>query len=317
MIDPTSNYTTINFSEDSNTTAPTYNLYETQRQVYQGSISGPNLLATNIHCYNRIYANCATAGVTTNITQTDMYSELPNGSIRLSEVAYNAYQLVTDDKEYGYGVTIGAAPSNTALVRETAISYASLGNGIVNKPSSVIVSDWSSGTAATLSSTSYAYDGSAPTGTSSTPQHTSVSGSRGNLTTVAMSVSSSKTLSKTYTYYDTGNPKIVTDVNTGPTTYAYSSATNPYNSTLTASCGNSFPTTITTALSRSMQWNCLGGVTELSTDENLNTIKTDYTDVDFWRPADVYDQESNETKVSYSGQTAVETALQNFNSGNS
>jgi RHS repeat-associated protein len=319
ITDPNQNQTIINFAEDGNTTAPTYNFYETQRQVKQLISGTQTLLATVIKCYNKVYASCATAAVSSPITQTDVYSELPNNSTRLSEVAYNSYGLVTDDKEYKYGVTMGSAPGTTDLVRETAINYASLGNGIVNKPSSVIVSDWTSGTAATLASTTYAYDGTAVTATTGTPQHTSITGSRGNLTTVTTSTSSTASLSKTFTYYDTGNPYVATDVNGAQTTYVYSPAANPYNSSLTASCGNSFATTINEplSLSRSVQWNCTGGVAQQVTDENGQIVKTDYADPDFWRPADVYDQENNETTISYIGETAVEAALQNFNGGNS
>jgi YD repeat-containing protein len=60
-----------------------------------------------------------------------------------------------------------------------------------------------------------------------------------------------------------------------------------------------------------------GAIAAQVTGENSEIVKTDYTDPNFWRPADVYDQANNETLISYSGQTAVETALQNFNGGNS
>src|SRR5208282_2571425 len=71
------------------------------------------------------------------------------------------------------------------------------------------------------------------------------------------------------------------------------------------------------SLSRSITWNCTGGVPTKVTDENGNNFTSNYTDPDFWRPANIYDQENNETTISYIGETAVETALQNFNSGNS
>jgi len=305
--------TVIDFQEDSSTVTPaTHYFYETQRKAYQASASSGTLLATIITCYNAVYANCATTHVSSPITQTDAYRQLPNGSTRLSQVLYNSVGLVTDDKEYDYGVNTGAAP-NTKLVRETAISYASLGNGIANKPSSVTVSDWTSGTATTLSSTTYTYDQGTPTPTSGTPQHTAITGSRGNLTTLTTSTSKTASLTQTITYYDTGTPYVATDVNGNTTTtYAYGSG----------SCGNSFPTTVTVAgtgvnLSTSTTWNCTGGVATQTTDPNGNTVTSNYTDADFWRPANVLDQESNETTISYIGETAVETALQNFNGGKS
>jgi RHS repeat-associated protein len=313
VIDPNSNDTVINFAEDETSGTPTYNFYETQRQIYQGSVSPSNLLATSIRCYNANYANCSTDQVPTPITQTDAYRQLPNGSTRLSEVLYNSYGLVTDDKEYNYGVALGAAPSSTYLVRETAITYASLGNGIVNKPSAVTVYGWPGGTKTTLASSSYAYDAGTPTTTSGTPQHIAITGSRGNLTSSITQTGGAAALSRLYTYYDTGNPNVATDVinaqTNAQTTYVYGSG----------SCGNSFATTINEplSLSRSITWNCTGGIATQVTDENGNNVKTNYTDSDFWRPANVYDQENNETTISYIGETAVETALQNFNSGNS
>ncbi|MGA2234437.1 MAG: RHS repeat-associated core domain-containing protein [Terriglobales bacterium] len=313
ITDPNQNQTVINFAKDGNTTAPTYNFYETQRQVKQLINGTQTLLATSTHCYNANYANCSTASVSSPITQTDAYSQLPNNSTRLSEVQYNGSftgsGLVSDDKEYNYGVTLGAAPSSTYLVRETAISYASLSNNIYNKPSSIKVYDWTSGSAVTLASSTYAYDQTTPTATSGTPQQIAITGSRGNLTTATTSTSSTATLSSTYTYYDTGNPYVVTDVNSAQTTYVYGSG----------SCGNSFATTINEplSLSRSLTWNCTGGIATQATDENGNNVATNYTDPDFWRPANVYDQESNETTISYIGETAVEAALQNFNGGNS
>lgn len=326
VVDPAGSNTVINFAENGNTGASPYNLYETQRQIYQGSVSTANLLATSIRCYNAIYASCSTATVSTPITQTDVYSELPNGQERLSETVYNKFGLVTDDKEYNFGVPVGSAPGTTNLVLETATTYGSyngsgctaLGNEIVNLPCQVIVSDWTSHSAVTLASSSYTYDGSTPTPTSSTPQHVSITGSRGNLTTSTTSTSSSASLNQTFTYFDTGTPNVTADVNgTTTTTYAYS--TTAQGST-TASCGNSFPTGVTVSgssvnLSTSTVWNCTGGVATQTADANGNNVSSSYTDPDFWRPASVTDQMSNQTNLTYS-ETAAESSLI-FNSSKS
>ena len=313
--------TVIDFQEDSSTVTPaTDYFYETQRKAYQGSASSGTLLATIIKCYNRVYASCATTAVSSPIAQTDVYRQLPNGSTRLSQVLYNSYGLVTEDMEYTYGVATGVAPVTTSLIRETDIAYASLTNGIVNKPSSVTVFDWTNGKPMEIAVATYAYDGTAVTATSGTPQHASITGSRGNLTTLTTSTSSTASLSQTFTYFDTGNPNVATDVNgTTTTTYAYSTAVQ---GSTTASCGNSFPTTITVAgtgvnLSPSTTWNCIGGVATQTTDPNGNIVTSNYTDTNFWRPANVYDQENNESTISYIGETAAEAALQNFNGGNS
>ena len=113
------------------------------RQVYQEAFRATScsatvttncLLATTIHCYNDNYASCSTSTVSSPITQTDAYTELPTTpvKIRLSEVTYNAYGLLTGDKEYNYGVTLGSAPSSTYLLSNTAIGYYAVTNGIAS-----------------------------------------------------------------------------------------------------------------------------------------------------------------------------------------
>jgi RHS repeat-associated protein len=333
ITDPSTNQTVIDFQQDSATSAPTQNFYETQRNVYQGSTSADNcspsnpnncLLLTTTRCYNANYANCTTTTVSSPFTQTDYYTQPAGGQTRLSQTLYNPNGLVSDDKEYDYGATTGSAPGTTHLVRETSTTYASLGNGIVNQPASVIVYDWTSGSGLKLASSTYVYDNGTQTGgtvtaTSGTPQHASISGSRGNLTSTTVSTGASSSLTKSFSYYDTGAPNVVTDVNGAQATYVYGSVTNPYNTLFTASCGNSFATTISEplSLSRSMQWDCTGGMAKQVTDENGNNVSSNYTDPDFWRPFSVTDQMSNQSNITYVGQTAVEAALQNFNGGNS
>jgi RHS repeat-associated protein len=310
-----SDVTVIDFQQDSNSSVPSPNFYETQRTVNQGAST---LLATVVRCYNTNYANCTTTGVSSPITQMDVYRSLPNGSTRASEIKYNAYGLVTSDGEFNYGVALGAAPSSTYLLQLTNTSYATLGNGIVDKVASVAVNG-ASGHAAT----SYTYDGTAVVTTSGTPQHISVTGSRGNLTTAATQVNATASLYRQFTYYDTGMPKNSTDLSTSSTSTCTSNpstcTTYNYSSTNNASCGNSFITSVSEpmSLSRSITWNCTGGISTQVTDENGNNVKSSYTDPDFWRPGSVYDQLNNQTTISYVGQTAVEAALQNFNSGNS
>ncbi len=315
ITDPQGNQTAINFSENISTDTygtaqvTSYAYYETQRQVNQLINGTQTLLATGTRCYNDNYVSCSTATVSSPITQTDIYSQLPNGSTRLSQVLYNSYGLVTDDKEYNYGVTLGSAPSSTYLVRETATSYASLGNGIVNKPSSLMVYDWTSGSAVTLASATYTYDQGTPTATSGTPQHIPITGSRGNLTTATTSTSSTASLSRTYTYYDTGNPYVATDVNAAQTTFSYGSG----------SCGNSFVTgeSLPLGLSVSLTWNCTGGVMTSSTDPNTGLLTTTYNDPNYWQhPSNVTDQALNSTTISHPSQTASESVLL-FNSSQS
>jgi RHS repeat-associated protein len=298
-----SDVTVIDFQQDGNTTTPSYNFYETQRQVNQGTST---LLLTITTCYNGHYASCPTTAVSSPVANTTVYTTLPNGSTRASVIGWDPFGRVSGESEYNYGVVLGSAPSH--WVRDTLVTYTGSG-GLPGQPGSVTVYDTSSGTQVTLASTTYTYDEGTPTATSGTPQHVAVTGSRGNLTTVTTSTSGTSSLTNTLTYYDTGNPKVIKDVNATQTTYVYGSG----------SCGNSFATSINEplSLSRSMAWNCTGGIATQVTDENGNNVTANYTDSDFWRPANVQDQLTNQTNLSYTGQTAVEASLQGFNGGNS
>jgi RHS repeat-associated protein len=305
FTDPQTNQTVLNFQ----------GIYETERQVYQGSTSG-TLLKTVFTCYNgnTTTSTCDSTAITLPITQRSVFLQWPAGGLQSRhDTFYNSYGLVTEKDEYAYG---SGAPGS--IVRKTLTSYASLTNGIVNRPASVTVEDGSSNVKA---KTTYCYDeatpsgtttcGStgAPTATSGTPQHVAVTGSRGNTTTITSLVQGSTILGKTFTYYDTGNVLTATDVNGAITTYTYGSGT---------SCGNSFVTSVSEplSLSRSMVWNCTGGVETSVTDENSQIVSITYNDPDFWRPNKTSDQESNITNVTYNGQTSAEAAL-NFSSSTS
>ncbi len=201
--------------------------------------------------------------------------------------------IISDDREFNYGVTMGAYPSSTYLVRDTATTYASLG-GILDHPSTITVSDASGNV---LSKTGYGYDEYTTyplQTTTGTPQHTSITGARGNATSFYRFTAATVKLASHLQYFDTGTPYKSYDVNGAITTYTYG----------TSSCGNSFPTSITLpitspALSTSTVWNCSGGVATSTTDVNGNISSIAYTDPYFWRPASAQDQASNTTSFTY------------------
>jgi hypothetical protein len=284
VTDAMSNQTVLNFQ----------GIYETQRQVYQGSTGG-TLLKTHITCYNGNTSNCNSTAVTLPITQRTGFLQWPgtSGLQSRKDAFYNSYGLVTERDEYAYGV---GAPGS--LTRKTLTTYASLGNGIVNRPATVTVQD---GSGNVKSQTTYTYDQGTITPTSGTPQHVSVTGSRGNLTTASYLVQGTTTLSKTYTYYDTGTVNTATDVNGAQTTYNYG----------TGSCGNSFVTSVSEplSLSRSMTWNCTGGVELTVTDENGRTASSTYNDPYFWRTNSTTDAASDVTNFTYTGATLVESSM--------
>jgi RHS repeat-associated protein len=283
--DPTvGNDTVIDFAKDSAVSSTT-NFYETQRVVYQGS-APTTPLATTVTCYNApagttpTPSTCAAATVSTPILRTTAFNYLPTTSGREAETdrTYDGAGLGLIQEEDAYDYGSGAVGS---LIRKTITAYAALGNGIVDHPLSVSVTD---GAGNPKASTSYTYDEGTPTPTSGTPQHVAVSGSRGNVTTVATEATASTALYNRFTYYDTGTVATSTDVSfssttNGPiTTYNYASGS--------ASCGNSFVTSIAEplGLSRSMTWDCNGGVLLSGTDENNATASLGYTGDPYWRP---------------------------------
>ena len=272
------------------------NGYEEQRQVYQGSSTSGTLLQTVDTCYNGAAPPCPTA-VITSFPPGQVTTRVTPGGYTLqayNTTVYNSYGLPQTLSEYDYG-----NGAQGALLRKTITAYASLGN-IVDMPSSVTVQNGSGGTVA---QTKYTYDQGSVATTSGTPQHAGVSGSRGNATTIQYLTSGSTYLTKTYTYFDTGNVDVFADVNDGQvnggvTTHAQTTYTY-------GSCGNSFATTASEplSLSRSYTWNCTGGVQTSTTDENSQAWSTNYigsgADQNYWRPFSTTDPASATTTLCY------------------
>jgi RHS repeat-associated protein len=328
VIDPKTpgNQTVINYEKDSAASNPTTNFYETQRKIYQGAATGTPL-STTITCYNgqnvATPSSCPTTPVATQILRVTSFRYLPDstGVVAETDSTYDQFGLIREVDEYDYGTvpTSGSAVVGP-LLRKTITSYAALGNGIVDRPSSVVVEDSGNNLKA---GTTYTYDDPGTlTTTSGIPQHVSVTGSRGNLTSVGATASGTTTLYRKFTYYDTGTLNTSTDVSTSSTTngvtttYVYASGT--------PSCNSAFPTSITEplSLSRSMTWNCTGAVLTGLTDENNKPSSTSYTDPYFWRPASTTDQAGNITTYTYSPDvntslpTQTESKL-SFNGNNS
>jgi RHS repeat-associated protein len=267
VTSPASDETDISFQNDA---SGSNNFYEVQRKVYQGTNPGATLLLSTLDCYNGNYANCATTSVSSGITSVASYREWPAGSApnAVTVTSFNTYGQATEVKAYDYGVSIGTAPSGTVLL-DTITTYTALGNNIV-APTQVTVKD---GTGAVKAQTTTSYDQTSVATTSGTPQHSLVTGARGNPTTVSSLTSGSSTISKTFTYFDTGNVKVATDVNGAQTTYIYNN------------CGNSFPTEVDLPLSLKTYstWDCTGGVLATSTDLNGNVTTYEHNDANFWR----------------------------------
>ena len=282
ITDPQSNQTVMSFQT----------IYETQRNVYQGSSSSGTLLKTVDTCYDGSASPCTWTSVWSPFNTVSAITTLPGTTKLLAEKVSTydtTYGLLREVDEYDWGQGVVGA-----LTRKTITEYFSLGNGIVNRPADVKVE---TGAGALVAETGYYYDGgSGVVATSGTPQHTSVSGARGNLTLIDLinNVSSWTWISRTFTHFDTGNVQKATDTNGAQTTYTYSDATH--------SCGNAFPTGVNEPLTmtRSFIWNCDGAVQSSVTDESSNTWTTTYDDAYFWRPKASTDPTNAQTALTYS-----------------
>jgi len=219
VTDPIGNVSTLNFVIANNN-----NFYETQRVLNQGAST---LLQTITRCYNQMtFLSCGQANsLSLPITQLDVYSQWANGQNSTHEEKYGSvagapgYGLATEIKDWDY---VNGGGALGALLRDTVISYANPGNNIFDRPAQISVYDGSA-TPVLKAQITYSYDETALTATTA-PQHLAISGSRGNLTTLARWLNTTGlTLNSTFTYDDTGNVLSATDPGTHTTNFAYSS----------------------------------------------------------------------------------------------
>jgi YD repeat-containing protein len=202
------------------------------------------------------------------------------------------YGLPTETDEYAYSQGVVGS-----LVRKMTISYSGCGAGgnVVDRPCLVQIFDGSN----TLNGkTSNTYD------------------ANGNLLTAAYTTQGSSSLSRSFTYNNpNGTLATTTDWNGNQGTYTYVAGTS--------SCNGAFPTSVSLSqsisLSRSMTWNCNGGVMTSETDLNTPSNSTSYTynDANYWRLKASTDPSSAITNISYSTNPfSIESTL-NFNGSTS
>lgn len=275
-------------------------MYQTQMHVYDlrepPATPTGTLLRSSQTCYN----DSCSGTVTTPITKTDVYFNIGDRTLR-TLTTFDPNGLPTQIQEWDFQTQNFSGPP----LRKTFFTYAVLGNNIVDRPSSIVIKDGNDNIKA---QTTFVYDEGGVTGTSGTPQHVAITGSRGNATTVNSWVGGSVWLTKHSSYFDTGTPNTATDVNGAVTSFVYG----------TGSCGNSFVTTVNMPLTliRSFTYNCTGGVQTSVTDENGKTTTTAFSDAFFWRPASITDPLNNVTNIGYSGARITEANMI-FNGGNS
>ena len=268
VVDGLSNYAEYDFVNDS--TDPNYTPYLINYKQYQGNTSG-TLLAFNQSCLNGASPDCT--GQTLHLpiasisTTSTLYGSGGSSYQKQSVLTLNSYGLTTDDKEYDYGS--GAVGPELS---ETQISYASLSNGIVGLPSIVTTLVPSGSSSVAVSTIDYSYDGNSLTTKTGLPQLSTVSGSRGNLTSVQYATGATTPLLITtaeFWYDNAGQVVKSEDEALNATTYSYDSATDAF---LT---GVTYPTTGSASHSTSATWDVIRGVK--LTDVDMNSKTTTYT----------------------------------------
>ena len=266
--------------------------YEVLQQVYQGSINPANLLLTVTHCYN---GSCNST-ISSSVAQIDLWTQaVGEPQSRHSEVQYNVYGLPTSRIEWNYG---------DSLVRTTTITYASPGNGIVDHPSDITMTD-SGGNK--VAETQISYDETALTATSGAPNHdytnhSSTFTQRGNATTVKQWVSGTTFASITNAYDDLGNLRSTTDAGGHLTTFDF---TDNYNDGVNHST-QAFATTITApttwfgtyahVVKNKYYWP--SAMLYQATDQN-NQVTT-YTYDNMWRTTNISYPDGGQTNYTYS-----------------
>jgi hypothetical protein len=201
--DEKGNHTLYNFS--------IYNglFYETQREVYQGAVGGPNLLSV-FTCYNGATLPCDGATVAPPFTQTQAVISYNNGAQDSVVNTYDASQMQIGSVKSWWG------------------SSAQLIQSFFYTPQQQIgLSETWDGSNNLIEQTSYGYDETAPITTSGIPQHSVITGTPGNQTssgiTVGFGTGAPPPINTTTAYYDTGVPVSTTTPN-GTTQFSYDPA---------------------------------------------------------------------------------------------
>lgn len=278
VVDPQNNETDLTFDSAST-------IYEIWRYIYQGRASGGTLLREVETCWNNNDANNCINPVTLPITHKDVYGVVLGRTNRVYNTYDSTYGLLQEADEWDYQTVNFSGPA----ARKTLLTYATLANGIQDRPATITVEDGAS-PPNVKAITKYFYDQVGVTASSGTPQFNNANGNFGNLTEIDQLVSGSTYLKNHLTYYDTGMVKTTTDVNSAMTTYSYPNATS--------TCGNTFPTSLTLplGLTFSASWNCNGGVLMSATDPNSKSATVVRNDP-FSRITQITDPLSNVTNA--------------------
>jgi RHS repeat-associated protein len=227
IIYPNNDQTVIDFQKVQNSAL----FVETQRVIYSGPPTTGTMKAKSASCYNTCSHGKGGAGladaVALPITVIDTDSYTDNSRISGTWTSFDAYGARTQLNEYDFGAVNG---SRGSLIRYALTSYTTLTNG-PHVPTSVQV--WLPGTPDTkVAQTTYAYDAGSLTPTTAT-QHVTAQGARGNLTSITQWSNGATDPVTSFTYFDTGMVKQITDPGSHVTNFDYTdnfSDGQPHNS---------------------------------------------------------------------------------------
>lgn len=222
------------------------------------------------------YASGRTTQTVTSLANGTLPSTVSVWDYYTGSQPANATQITTND----YGYTVNAAP----LVTQTTVT---------------------DGGGHQISQTTYGYDGSSLTATSGLPNHTSVSSSRGNLTSVSQWLNTSGTIQTSGTYDDAGTLLSSTTPN-GTTTYGHDA-----NDTFVTGMTPPTPSSGVT-LTSTQSFDASSGVLLSTTDPNGQT--THYQNFDqFDRPQQLTYPDGGSETLAYSQNEITETKYVNQN----
>ena len=296
VVDGLGNHKVYTFVEASNQpTGTTAAYYETSRNVYQGATTTTAVIARNT-CYNAAASPCGTASFTLPISQIDTYESLNGSGIHGTTAAYNAFGLQTLAEVFDFG----SSTARGSLLRKEVWTY---GGSI---PSLVTQDEVFDGSGNLAGETLYGYDGAAPTVSSGVPQHVTVSGPRGNLTSMTQFASTGTSYASSATYEDTGSLLTSTTPN-GKTTLSY-------DSTFTYNTGATLPTPSSgVSIGTSASFDTTNtGLPLSSTDPNSQETKITTYD-SMLRPTEIEYPDGGETTWTYTPTLVTTATLQTPN----
>ena len=231
------------------------------------------------------------------ITEVSRFVQLAGGKENEQDTFLSSSNgLATELDEFDFGSN---APG--PLLRKTILTYAALGNNILDRVASVTVcapggSDSAcSGSGTKIAQSTFGYDESPVTATSGITQHVGVSGSRGNLTSTNRWLNTNNTtLSTTSTFDDTGNVLTTTDPGGHQTSYTYGACNGAF---LTQT---KLPDTNSPNLAHhqtAATYDCNTGLAATSTDQNNQVTKFFYDNMR--RPTEIDYPDLGQTLSSY------------------